>query len=372
MCRTKRPMTSLRTGAPLRLRLPRPAANRAPRLARWCALPGSTGQLNKQSCAAAKTPTRVQDYGIAGMVRSAAWLDCSVGVEVLSIGRSATGREDCAMELAGSQLLMRISLQGGWVWVSVGSLDEGGAPEPLFNVGDTPEGWTTVRKFVQALERSGVRSLQPRPLQIGEGADGWVIGSIAGSSRLSGITDLRNPTRSPWGQSWQPRILHRPILRRRTQSRSTLNRKPTLNPCLSRISPSRSVSTRSSRRIPRSRIFGPRSNDCGRNSNPAHRRNLRLLPPIHPPQRRTTFRRRTPSISRTLVKSSSFPDPKLITRRSSSRKCGSTTNSWPSLTPRFDGGSKPFSLAALLHAVPSHSSPKRPHESHQTQPASGG
>jgi hypothetical protein len=94
--------------------------------------------------------------------------------------------------------------------------------------------------------------------------------------------------------------------------------------------------------------------------------------PDAPPQKRTTFRRRTPSISRTLVKLSSFPDPKLITRRSSSRKCDSTTNSWPSLTPRYDGGSKPFSLAALLHAVPSHSSPKRPNESDQTQPSGGG
>jgi hypothetical protein len=47
-------------------------------------------------------------------------------------------------------LLVRITLQGGWVWVAAGGLDEGGAPQPLFNVGDSPQGWADVRRFVQA------------------------------------------------------------------------------------------------------------------------------------------------------------------------------------------------------------------------------
>ena len=110
------------------------------------------------------------------MVRSAAWLDNRLGVEVLRIGRSATGPEDCALELCGSQLLVRVTIQGGWIWVHAGSLDEGEPPELLFNVGDGHEGWATVRKFVMALERSGVRSLKERPVHIGsEGADGWTI-----------------------------------------------------------------------------------------------------------------------------------------------------------------------------------------------------
>jgi hypothetical protein len=52
-------------------------------------------------------------------------------------------------------------------------------PEPqlIFNVGDTPSGWTTVRKFAQALERSGVKSVRERPVEIGEpgSPDSWVI-----------------------------------------------------------------------------------------------------------------------------------------------------------------------------------------------------
>ena len=47
----------------------------------------------------------------------------------------------------------------------------------IFNVGDTPSGWTTVRKFAEALERSGVKSLRKRPVEIGEpgSPDSWVI-----------------------------------------------------------------------------------------------------------------------------------------------------------------------------------------------------
>jgi hypothetical protein len=110
----------------------------------------------------------VRDIGVGGMVRTGAWLDCVAGLEVLSIGRSATDREDCVLELCGSQLLVRVAIQGGWIWVYASSLDQGEPPEFLFNVGGGPQGWTTVRAFVAALERSGIRSLRERPLQLGE------------------------------------------------------------------------------------------------------------------------------------------------------------------------------------------------------------
>jgi hypothetical protein len=47
-------------------------------------------------------------------------------------------------------------------------MDEGDQPGFLFNVGDGPAGWLTVSKFVQALERSGIKSLKKRPIQLGE------------------------------------------------------------------------------------------------------------------------------------------------------------------------------------------------------------
>jgi hypothetical protein len=112
------------------------------------------------------------------MVRSGLWCEHVLGTEVLSIDRAALAKEDCVMELAGRSLSVRVALRGGWIWVSACSMDEADQPELLFNIGDGPEGWTTVRRFVAALERSGIRSLHPRPLQIGEtgSPDSFVIG----------------------------------------------------------------------------------------------------------------------------------------------------------------------------------------------------
>ena len=82
------------------------------------------------------------------------------------------------LELAGGQLLTRIALQGGWVWLYVCGMDEADQPELLFNIGDGHQGWTDVRRFVAALERSGVGSLKERPIHIGaeSGPDSFTIG----------------------------------------------------------------------------------------------------------------------------------------------------------------------------------------------------
>ena len=103
------------------------------------------------------------------MLQSALWLDMTCGLEVLNIGRvSGLERANCTMELSGTQLSIRVSVMGGWVWVSAIGLDEGEQPEAICNFPDTSQGWRDVCKLVQALERSGVKSLQPRPVRIGE------------------------------------------------------------------------------------------------------------------------------------------------------------------------------------------------------------
>jgi hypothetical protein len=110
----------------------------------------------------------VEDIGVAGMVRSALWLERTAGMEVLSLGRPALSLDDCVLELAGRQLAVTVSIRGSWIWLSAAGLDTGEAPELICNFGDGPTGWTDVRRLVLALERSGIRSLHPRPIHIGE------------------------------------------------------------------------------------------------------------------------------------------------------------------------------------------------------------
>jgi hypothetical protein len=118
----------------------------------------------------------VKDIHVAGLVTSAVWLEHSASLEVIAIGGSADSREDCGFEVAGTHLVFRISLRGGWIWVYATGLDEP-APKFLFNVGDGPEGWTSLGRFLAAAERSGIESLHTR-VQLGEpgSPDCFVIG----------------------------------------------------------------------------------------------------------------------------------------------------------------------------------------------------
>jgi hypothetical protein len=76
----------------------------------------------------------MEDLGVAGMVRSALWLERAGGMEVLNIGRAANSLDDCTLELAGSQLLVRLSLSGTWIWLSAVGLDASEAPELICNL----------------------------------------------------------------------------------------------------------------------------------------------------------------------------------------------------------------------------------------------
>lgn len=75
-------------------------------------------------------------------------------------------------------LLSLMALPSAWLTVSACSMDEADQPELLFNIGDSPQGWADVRRFVQTLERSGLKSLRERPIRIGaeSGPNAWVIG----------------------------------------------------------------------------------------------------------------------------------------------------------------------------------------------------
>ena len=98
----------------------------------------------------------MDDSDVGGMVRSGAWCDDRLRMEVLSIGRGALDREDsCTMELAGRQLFVRVILDEGWIWVHATSMDEGDAPQLLFKIGDDPTGWTTIRRLFRRWREAG-------------------------------------------------------------------------------------------------------------------------------------------------------------------------------------------------------------------------
>ena len=117
----------------------------------------------------------MDDSGLGGLIRTGAWCDSVVGTEVLFIGRSVNSLADCTMDVAGSELLICVSLRGGRIWLSACGMDKADPPELIFNIGDTPSGWVLVRKFIQALERSGIKSLKGRPIELGEPPE-FVIG----------------------------------------------------------------------------------------------------------------------------------------------------------------------------------------------------
>jgi hypothetical protein len=128
----------------------------------------------RRSCAVAKL---VNLDGIAGMVKAGAWLSNLLDLEVLGCGRAGDApAQSCKLELSGQFLAYDITLDGGWIFLSVAVMDRGDPPESLLSLADNAENWRTICQLVAALERSAIRELQPRPLEIGPpGPNCWVI-----------------------------------------------------------------------------------------------------------------------------------------------------------------------------------------------------
>jgi hypothetical protein len=113
--------------------------------------------------------------GVSAMVRAALWLEDKAGAETLSIGReSFAAKDSCTLESCGRHLLYSIKLDGGWVTLSAQLMDAAGSPESLLTVCDGASRWKQVCRLVLALERSGIKSLEP--IELGEtGPGSWVI-----------------------------------------------------------------------------------------------------------------------------------------------------------------------------------------------------
>jgi hypothetical protein len=74
-------------------------------------------------------------------------------------------------------LLYLISLKRTGVYLAAAPLDGDGALETVVRFSDTANDWATLQRLVGALERNAIRSLHPRPLEVGYGPgfDNWII-----------------------------------------------------------------------------------------------------------------------------------------------------------------------------------------------------
>jgi hypothetical protein len=110
--------------------------------------------------------------GVSAMVRLAYWSERRLGCDVATIGRSGLDRRDtCTLQTSGRHLFYTLVLDGGFLFFYAQPMDTGDPFEHLVTVGDTQDGWNVVARLLQALEHSGITSLQPRPIQLGEVGD---------------------------------------------------------------------------------------------------------------------------------------------------------------------------------------------------------
>jgi hypothetical protein len=119
------------------------------------------------------------DIGVAGMVYTAAWLEHTVGMEVVSIGRSAqnaTTKEDCVLELDGSQLFIRIAIRSGWIWLyGCGQDEPSDQLQFLFNPGDGPQ---RVDDHAKIRSSFGAIRNQVAPLKTDSTRRSWFSGCV--------------------------------------------------------------------------------------------------------------------------------------------------------------------------------------------------
>jgi hypothetical protein len=106
--------------------------------------------------------------GIGAQLRLALFAESELNLAIESFGRGGLDRaESCTLIMTGAAFLYEIKIDDGYIFVAVALMDNADEPERLFVIGDTTNGWQTVQSFCMALESSGLRSLQPRPCDIG-------------------------------------------------------------------------------------------------------------------------------------------------------------------------------------------------------------
>jgi hypothetical protein len=117
--------------------------------------------------------------GLSAAIQMAARLELDFSdMEVLSFGRGVTSDTDIQLEIGGRFLLYSVTLSGE-IRLDVAQMDSTSPPEQIVRFADTAEGWDTLRRLCGALERNGIRSMHPRPVEVPSDwehpDDGWII-----------------------------------------------------------------------------------------------------------------------------------------------------------------------------------------------------
>ena len=111
--------------------------------------------------------------GLSAAINLAVFCENELAMVVLEIGPlSESGAHpalDARLELAGEHLLYSISLKRTGVFLSAAPLDGAGVLKFLVRFNDTAADWATLQRLVRALEVNAIRSLHPRPLEVGYG-----------------------------------------------------------------------------------------------------------------------------------------------------------------------------------------------------------
>jgi hypothetical protein len=109
--------------------------------------------------------------GIPAMVECSFVLEKEQNLETLSNGKEGLAPKDShTLVMIGRWILYDVTLDGGWVMLSVQLMDLGDPLQQITAFADGPLGWKRMHDLITRFEESECRSLQ-RPIDLGD----WVI-----------------------------------------------------------------------------------------------------------------------------------------------------------------------------------------------------
>ena len=105
--------------------------------------------------------------GLSAAIQMAAQLEIDFpGMEVLSLGRSATSDAEAELQIGGRFLLYHVLLCGE-IRLAVTLMDGIQGPQPILRVADTAAGWDVLDRLIRSMETYETADLS-RPICVGD------------------------------------------------------------------------------------------------------------------------------------------------------------------------------------------------------------